>query len=272
MQPTTSTANHQWIIYKDIYGAKESLAYDNSFVRYLPPLNAQAETQASPVSTLFHWYPLDKPTILLGTKDTRLKAFDTAKAFLKDAGYQVIVRPHGGMAVVVDDGVVNLSLIQSMKDTYIEIDTAYQAMTDFLCAALKPLGLTFENYEMVHSYCPGRFDININGQKVGGSAQKRFKEGITTAIYLSVNGNQDQRVQLIREFYRIGQADASYPIVEEAAMTTLRDQVSCELTPKDVYDLILAYLHSHGPVLIGDYHDPALNAFYQKAITKLTYI
>ena len=50
-------------------------------------------------------------TIVLGIQDTKLPFLKEGRQFLEDQGYQSIVRNSGGLAVVLDEGVLNISLI-----------------------------------------------------------------------------------------------------------------------------------------------------------------
>lgn len=48
---------------------------------------------------------------MLGIQDTRLPFLEDGVKLLEDEGYRVIVRNSGGLAVVLDEGVLNISLI-----------------------------------------------------------------------------------------------------------------------------------------------------------------
>ncbi|MEJ1344299.1 hypothetical protein QY882_03785 [Latilactobacillus sakei] len=51
-----------------------------------------------------------------------------------------------------------------------------------------------------HSYCPGEYDLSINGQKFAGIAQRRSKNGIAILLYASIEGDQQARGTLMRAF------------------------------------------------------------------------
>src|SRR5699024_9847656 len=51
------------------------------------------------------------PYIILGLHDARLPYLDDGLKFLEDSGYDYILRNSGGLGVVLDDGVLNISLI-----------------------------------------------------------------------------------------------------------------------------------------------------------------
>ena len=50
-------------------------------------------------------------TIVLGIQDTRLPFLEEGISIFKGRGLSVIVRNSGGLAVVLDEGVLNISLV-----------------------------------------------------------------------------------------------------------------------------------------------------------------
>ncbi len=85
---------------------------------------------------------------------------------MRQEGYRVVVRNSGGLAVVLDSGVLNISLIfPEMKNT-IAIEQGYEAMYALIAAMLAPYGARVEAGEIVGSYCPGSYDLSISGKKV----------------------------------------------------------------------------------------------------------
>ncbi len=68
-------------------------------------LRRQRESPATARSWVHH------RTIVLGIQDTRLPFLEDGVKLLEDEGYRVIVRNSGGLAVVLDEGVLNISLI-----------------------------------------------------------------------------------------------------------------------------------------------------------------
>lgn len=61
-------------------------------------------------------------TIVLGIQDTKLPNLHAGIHYLNDQGYQVIVRNSGGLAVVLDEGVLNISLILPETEKGIDIN------------------------------------------------------------------------------------------------------------------------------------------------------
>ena len=275
-------SQHDWLIYDEHHNpdaqiTDTTMALQDSFVRYLPKLNQTlAETglimpnepsTGQKAKAILHFYPSVRPTVLLGAKDKLLTNFSEGIEHLIQANYTVCLRPHGGLAVVNDEGVINLALVSDNAHFPLSIDEAYEQMVQLIALTLKPYGLQVEAYEVSDSYSPGKYDLVIDGLKIGGIAQRRFKTGLTTAAYLSINGNQTQRAQLIQNFYKIGLADERFPTVNPASMANIADFLAPEeqakMTIEQFKQAILALLAEHSHYTLGDYTAPELQAIYQ---------
>ncbi|MGX7349056.1 lipoate--protein ligase family protein [Dolosicoccus paucivorans] len=260
----------QWLIFDNRVSPHHldnfsSLVYQDSFIRYVQDIQP-ATSQIG----LIHLYPTASPTILLGARDTRLPKAQEGFQLLKEAGYQLIVRPHGGLAVVTDPGVVNLSFVVDTTHESISIDQGYEAMAYLIQSILAPYGAVIETYETPDSYCPGKYDLVLNGKKIGGIAQRRFKQGITVAAYLSLDGNQDKRATLIREFYQVGQADDSYPQVNPQSMTTLEKELNRPYDLNQFVEDLSHWLQTTQRVQIGDFTTPEVESYYQRFYPQTT--
>src|SRR5690625_7420914 len=77
-------------------------------------------------------------------------------------------------------------------------------------------------YEIVGSYCPGDYDLSINGVKFAGISQRRVKNGISIQIYLDINGHSNTRANLIKDFYSISlnntETTIKYPEVDHSVI------------------------------------------------------
>ena len=89
-------------------------------------------------------------------------------------------------------------------------------------------------FEITTSYCPGTYDLSIGGQKFAGIAQRRVKDGIAVMIYISVNGNQLARGEVVRNFYLAGLQEQfgenGYPPVDPTVMANLETLIETPLT------------------------------------------
>lgn len=199
---------------------------------------------------LLHFWTLED-TVILGLKDQRLPHLSTALASLTHRGFHYFMRNSGGLAVVSDDGILNLSIFYPwhLEDHELTIDEAYQRMVDLIQAAFPSLEIA--TGEITHSHCPGSFDISVNGQKIGGISQRRNKVGVTVMLYLSVCGNQQDRGKLIRDFYDTGlQQDQNkwhFPDVWPGAMTTVSKVLNSQLSVQDAIQRIQSVVQITDP-------------------------
>lgn len=183
-------------------------------------------------------------TVVLGIQDHRLPHIDDATALLKERGYQPIVRNSGGLAVVLDAGVLNISVVLSEKESAIDIPEGYELMLE-LVRQLFPEA-EIDAYEIVGSYCPGSYDLSIGGRKFAGISQRRIRKGIAVQVYLCVEGSGSERAELIRDFYETGLKDEetkfAYPDIKPETMASLSELLGRSITVGevviDLYNLI----------------------------------
>lgn len=266
--PFDYLSQHEWLIFDeknnpDTLKAESALALQDTFIRWLPLMHQTKElTAAVKPTALMHFYPLPHQTILLGAKDKLLKEFGEANQFLSQQGYQISLRPHGGLAVVVDSGVFNLALVSDTEQFPLSIDEAYEQMVRLIGLVLAKYHLTLESYEVPDSYCPGRYDLVVNGLKIGGIAQRRFKSGVTCAAYISVNGDQQKRAELIQTYYDIGQSDHRFPQVNPASMASLTDFMSEKLSLDQFKNDLLNVLADYSSYQDGNFQEETLQDIY----------
>lgn len=215
---------------------KEALLFDQGMLSESELFNPFALTdvltefsgeQQQPV---IHFWQLPK-TLILGMKDSRVPHLNDALKTVHQQDYRLVLRNSGGLGVINDTGILNISLILPKETIAGSIDDGYQAMVDwFQHTPFGSLGLTVG--EVADSYCPGKFDLSIKGKKIAGIAQRRIKDGVAIMIYLSVDGDQNLRGEIVRSFYQSGLQDQfgiDYPPVDPSSMTTL-----AETAPFDV--------------------------------------
>ncbi|SFF75382.1 octanoyl-[GcvH]:protein N-octanoyltransferase/lipoyl amidotransferase [Halobacillus alkaliphilus] len=185
-------------------------------------------------------------TVVLGIPDARLPYIKDGIEYLKSEGYQVIVRNSGGLAVVLDDGVLNLSLIfPDSKE--VNIHEGYEAMVSFTQLLFEDLTDQIKAYEITRSYCPGTYDLSIGGQKFAGISQRRVKNGSAVQIYLDVSGSGAERARLLKQFYELGKREEetrfTYPSIDPKVMASLNELLGTRLSVSDVRDRILKKIY-----------------------------
>ncbi|MDW0116438.1 lipoate--protein ligase family protein [Sporosarcina thermotolerans] len=177
-------------------------------------------------------------TIVLGIQDHRLPHIDDALPPLHEAGYKTIVRNSGGLAVVLDEGVLNISIILSEQDGSIDIPEGYESMLAFVRMLFPEAADQIEAYEIVGSYCPGTYDLSIGGRKFAGISQRRLRQGVAVQVYLCVEGSGAERAELIRDLYENGlqgeQTKFTYPTIQPEVMASLSELLGEPLTVSDI--------------------------------------
>lgn len=221
--------------------------------------------------TALHFWEMTN-TVILGMTDTKTPYLQDGVAVLRDSEQLPVVRQAGGLAVVSDAGVLNVSLV--FRHESASITQAYEWMQALIEAAFPEATgeLAIHAHEVSDSYCPGDFDLSIQGQKFAGIAQRRFKNAICVSIYLSVTGDQLARGRLIRQFY-----DASlkgeetrwhFPEVRPESMATLEELLDLPLTTKAVKDRIVNALYQWQCTIVDDTTDYPDTATYHTAIDR----
>lgn len=245
-----------------------ALSWQDAFIRHIMTVNDHPSDKSSQAKGIIHIYRVNYPTIILGPKDTRLKALPEGIAYLNKQGFAPHLRAHGGLAVVSDPGIINISFISNLKEYPLTIDEGYEQMIQWLKEALSPLGLKVESYEVPDSYCPGTYDIIIQQQKIGGIAQRRFKDGVAVAAYISVTGNQRERAKIIRQFYQTSEADSQYPNVNPDVMSNINDFLGKPISVEKFKQLLLNTVQQQTQLTRLPDPGEALEALYQKMYQK----
>lgn len=170
------------------------------------------------------------PTVILGMQDKRLPNLQAGLQMLSQRNYLYYLRNSGGLGVVTDPGILNCSLFLPNKDNFL-IDDAYNKIYRLLKDSFSK---DIKTGEIVNSYCPGTFDLSIADKKFAGISQRRAGNGVAVMAYISINGNQKKRGQLMKDFYEVSNFPKSqkfdYPDVNPRVMENLDQLLDTKLT------------------------------------------
>lgn len=212
-------------------------------------------------------------SVVLGIQDHRLPYVQQGMKLLEKRGYHPIVRNSGGLAVVLDEGILNISVVLSEQTTAIGINDGYDVMVALIKALFPEAADKIEAYEIVGSYCPGSYDLSIEGKKFAGISQRRLRQGVAVQIYLCIEGSGAERAALIRDFYAESlQGEITkftYPQILPDVMASLSELVDASLTVKDVVIRLQQMLHTMAEeVRLEPFHDEELPlyAFYLQRV------
>ncbi|THE13751.1 lipoate--protein ligase family protein [Bacillus timonensis] len=218
------------------FDALQSFAIDDTLCSFVGKGDSPATARA--------W--VHHKTIVLGIQDTKLPFLEEGIELLESLGYRAIVRNSGGLAVVLDEGVLNISLIFPETEKGIDINRGYDTMLELIRKMLEGYEVDIVAREVVGSYCPGSYDLSIDGKKFAGISQRRLRNGVAVQIYLGVTGSGAERAEIIRQFYEAGLQGAEtkfvYPDVEPETMASLAELIDPNLTVQNVMLLLLQTL------------------------------
>ena len=246
------------------FGALQSFAFDDT-------LCASVGSGRSP-ATARAW--VHHQTVVLGIQDTKLPLLQAGLDYLQQQGYSYIVRNSGGLAVVLDQAVLNITLIFQEKG--IEINHGYEAMWQLVNQMFADFPHVIEAREISGSYCPGSYDLSISGKKFAGISQRRLRNGVAVQCYLCVHDSGKKRAELIKDFYSFasqGEPTKFLPphIIPEV-MASLSELLNIELSVNEVMLRFLQSLKENCEQLLSgqltDKEQPLFTDYYHRIVER----
>ncbi|ANR67396.1 lipoate--protein ligase family protein [Staphylococcus equorum] len=218
----------------------QSFAFDDTFSE-----SVGKDLSCNVVRTWIHQH-----TVILGIHDSRLPFLQDGIRYLTEKrGYNAIVRNSGGLGVVLDQGILNISLLFKGKHD-ITIDEAFTVMYLLVSKMFEDEDVEIETHEIERSYCPGKFDLSINGRKFAGISQRRVRGGIAVQVYLCVEGDGSERADMMKSFYKRALKDEetkfTYPNIDPQCMASLESLLGKAITVQDVMFKLLYALKDLG--------------------------
>lgn len=194
-----------------------------------------------PHGVLF-WQPTDH-ALVMPRRMSRLDHFDAACAELAACGWPVLLRETGGEPVPQSPATVNVALVYvapRSEGNQNRLEVAYRRLCDPLCAVLDALGGQASLGEIEGAFCDGRFNVNLDGRKWVGTAQ-RWRQGLSgTRPVVLVHGAMlmdDERVSMVGAVNRFNQrcgvaqrcrADSHIALHERFAGAEVFERLSAE--------------------------------------------
>src|SRR5699024_7367020 len=118
------------------------------------------------------------------------------------------------------------------------IDAGFEQMHELIKKMFTDFEVDIQAYEIVGSYCPGDYDLSINGKKFAGISQRRIRNGVAVQIYLCVNGSGSERAEFAKQFYdRAIQGKPTkftYPKIVPHTMASLSELLQQPFTISDM--------------------------------------
>ncbi|WP_332764862.1 lipoate--protein ligase family protein [Pseudomonas koreensis] len=160
---------------------------------------------------LLFWQPSDR-ALVMPRRLNRLPGFDHACEVSAAAGWPVLLRETGGEPVPQSAATINIALVYApprSEGDLNRIETGYRRLCDPICQLLDELGGTSSLGEIEGAFCDGRFNVNLDGRKMVGTAQRwRQSQGGQRSVGL-VHGAMlmdDERESMVAAVNRFNEA------------------------------------------------------------------
>jgi lipoate-protein ligase A len=124
------------------------------------------------------WRPNDR-ALVMPRRLSRLDGFVEASETLSEIGWPVLLRESGGEPVPQSPSTVNIALVYVQPSSDLDkdrIENAYLRLCQPILDALTDLGGNASLGEVEGAFCDGRFNVNLDGRKMVGTAQ-RWRQG-----------------------------------------------------------------------------------------------
>lgn len=165
---------------------------------------------------LLFWRPNDQ-ALVMPRRMSRLPGFTEASETLADSGWPVLLRETGGEPVPQSSATVNIALVYAQPATDADrdrIENAYRRLCQPILDLLTELGGQASLGEVDGAFCDGRFNVNLDGRKMVGTAQRwRQSQGGTRPVVLAhgallLDNERQQMVAAVNRFNELCELEA----------------------------------------------------------------
>lgn len=160
---------------------------------------------------LLLWRPLDQ-ALVMPRRMSRLPGFVEASETLADSGWPILLRETGGEPVPQSSATVNIALVYAQPKGDPDrdrIEIAYRRLCQPILDVLTERGGAASLGEVQGAFCDGRFNVNLNGRKMVGTAQRwRQSQGGLRPVVLAhgallVENERHEMVAAVNRFNEI---------------------------------------------------------------------
>lgn len=173
--------------------------------------------------------------LVVSRSDQRLPNFARAKEHMAAQGWPVVLRRSGGTAVPQGPGMLNVTWMTDPGEGPSGLRRDYERFVDVLIKGLTPLTLNLSIGANPGSWCDGDFNLQCDGLKVGGTAQRRAGSRVMCQLALAVSMPNTNLVDAVNAFY---EAAGSEFRAEPTASTCLQAQADRHATQLDLATLV----------------------------------
>lgn len=199
---------------------------------------------------LLMWRPTDR-ALVMPRRMSRLPGFSEASETLADNGWPILLRESGGEPVPQSCATVNIALVYAQPSSDLDrdrIEIAYRRLCQPILDVLSELGGDASLGEVQGAFCDGRFNVNLDGRKMVGTAQRwRQSQGGARPVVLAhgallVDNERQEMVAAVNCFNEICEleprvrADSHIALREAFPVGGVLEKLA------DVYGVMLARL------------------------------
>jgi len=159
---------------------------------------------------LLFWRPNDR-ALVMPRRLSRLDGFVEASETLSELGWPVLLRESGGEPVPQSPSTVNIALVYVQPSSDLDkdrIEKAYLRLCQPILDALTALGGNASLGEVEGAFCDGRFNVNLDGRKMVGTAQRwRQSQGGKRPVVLAHGAMllEDERLEMVNAVNRFNE-------------------------------------------------------------------
>jgi lipoate-protein ligase A len=159
---------------------------------------------------LLFWRPNDH-ALVMPRRLSRLEGFIEASESLSESGWPVLLRESGGEPVPQSPATVNIALVYVQPPSDLDkdrIEKAYMRLCQPIIEVLTELGGTASLGEVEGAFCDGRFNVNLDGRKMVGTAQRwRQSQGGKRPVVLAHGAMllDNERVEMVNAVNRFNE-------------------------------------------------------------------
>lgn len=161
--------------------------------------------------------------LLVTRSETRLPHFERAAVEMQASGWQVFLRKSGGGACPVGPGTVQVSIIEAAFPA-VSMKEKYNALAELIQSALCAFQINSQTGSIPQAYCPGSYDLAVEGRKIAGMSQHWFRNRIgthciVTSASVNIEEPPDTLASVINRFYSLS---GSCQTCQATAITNIR--------------------------------------------------
>lgn len=159
---------------------------------------------------LLLWRPRDR-ALVMPRRMSRLPGFVEASETLADSGWPILLRETGGEPVPQSSATVNIALVYAQPKSDPDrdrIEIAYRRLCQPILDVLTELGGAASLGEVEGAFCDGRYNVNLDGRKMVGTAQRwRQSQGGLRPVVLAHGALlvEDERREMVAAVNRFNE-------------------------------------------------------------------